>query len=195
MLAALPSMSTLSDDNKEQDELEGDVATAPSETTHDTFASGSKRRQTTGLAKRLFSQIDIAKGDGSMEKKWFCHLCRDKGDDYTCSIQDTTSSTRLKHLKAKHKDNDEVLNNYPELGVKKESRQAGQATLIAAYSKELLLEHLVCLIAMDNLAIRLVESKQLRALVNLLSKPAFHDMASDSLMGDSISTVYLKGHR
>jgi hypothetical protein len=193
-----PSMSILSDgddNDDEQDELEGDVTTAPSEATFDTFVSGSKRRRTTGIAKRLFSQMDIPKSDGSVEKKWFCHLCRDKGDEYTCSVQDTTSTTRLKHLKAKHKDNDEVLDNYPELAVKKSSRHTGQTTLTAAYSKELLLEHLVCLIAMDNLAIRLVESMQLRALVNLLSKPAFRDMPSDAAMADAISTVYLKVRR
>ena len=111
-------------------------------------------------------------------------------------MQDTISSTHLKHLKARHKDNDDVLDTYPELVDKKAgahtTSMVSQSTLTAAYSKEMLLEHLVCLIAKDNLAIRLVKSPQLHALVHLLSKPTFRDMPCDATMGDAITTVFLK---
>ena len=72
-----PSMSILSDGNDnddEQDELEGDVTTAPSETTFNMFISGSKCRWMAGIAKWLFSQMDIPKSDSSIEKKWIYHL-------------------------------------------------------------------------------------------------------------------------
>ena len=61
-----------------------------------------------------------------------------------------------------------------------------------AYSKDVLLEHLMCLNARDNLSISLVESPQLSSLIGLLSKPALLDMLSDSAMADLISTVYQK---
>src|SRR6218665_450247 len=193
-----PSMPAIWDDaGEEQDELEDDVAAEPepSVVTCDTFTSSSKHRRTAGIAKRLFSQATIRKANGSTVQKWLCHLCRDAGQEYTCGVQDTTSSMCLKHLKTKHKDNDDVIDAYPELVDKSVGAHASpvpsQTTLTAAYSKEVLLEHLVCLIAMDNLAIRIVESPQLRALVNLLSRPAFRDMPSDSAMGDVITTVFL----
>jgi hypothetical protein len=173
------------------DELENDIEM--SEVTCGTSTANKRRRRNTGIAKRHFTAVESTNTDGSKVSQWICLLCRDVGKTRYYNDIGSTTTSRVRHLRKAHKDNPDVLDAYPELAEQPSAPlPVGQRTLTVAYSKDILLEHLVCLIARDNLSIRLVESPQLRALIGLLHKPALRDMPADSSMADPIATVHQK---
>jgi len=178
-------------DMEDVDELENDIEM--SEVTCGTSSANKRRRRNTGIAKRHFAAVESTNADGSKVSQWICLLCRDAGKTRYYNDLGSTSTSRVRHLRKAHKDNPDVLDAYPELAQQQAAPLAiGQTTLSVSYSKDVLLEHLVCLIAMDNLSISLVESPQLRALIGLLHKPALRDMPADSSMADPIATVHQK---
>ena len=163
-------------------------------------SSKKRRRGAEGLGFKHFSDCVVKNKRGEEVPGLYCLLCRERGKDFTYIRKVEGTSARLRHMKMHHTNLPEVQEVYPELarlGAHKGKSQASSAVqvqgrLTPEYSKQALLEHLVCLIAGDNLPLRLVESPYLCALVALLSKGARRDMPTDSSMGDSVQEVYSK---
>jgi hypothetical protein len=152
-----------------------------------------RRRKTDNLAKKHFQMKEELTPGGTTKLWWECSLCRDKGAVQLYKRSGMTSISRLKHLRRVHADHPDVIGVYPESAVGFQGAlSSGQSLLTTAYSKQQLLENLACMIAGDNLPLRLVESKHFRAFVGLLSQPAFRDMPSDASIPDAISGIYSK---
>jgi len=188
-----PPLEEDSDDDSIVELSPGVTTESKSEVSAGTSRTEKKwRRMTQNLANSLFSKVAVQEGTKSV-MKWVCHLCRDKGIDKFYTDLGATTTSRLKHLKNSHLTHPEVQDTYPD-ALHQHSAQAGasQGTLTLAYTKDALLEHLVCFIAGDNVPMRIVESPQFRGLIGLLSKPALRDMPSDASMPDAIDAAHSK---